>query len=305
MLSAGAELHLVPESFFSFPASLVEYLEEKKISFLFWVPSALRGIAHFDALKGRALPSLKKILFAGEVMPCKTLNYWKSHIPEGLFANLYGPTEATVDCTFFIVDRDFADDDSLPIGRQRDNVEVIVLDEQSKLVQGDEVGEIYIRGASLAIGYFDDPIRTAAAFLQNPTHTSYPDKVYRTGDLARYNEKGELVYCGRVDQQVKHLGHRIELGEIESTAGRLEGIRDVACIYNHLKSEIWLFYCSGNKDLTDDTVLAFLRLELPKYMIPKVTRSLNHLPVLTNGKLDRSSLQELSNATVEQEEKRP
>lgn len=292
-MATGAQLHLVPDKLFAFPATLVDYLEINKISFVFWVPSVLKGIVSLDVLKSRVLPSLRKILFAGEVMPCKTLNYWRSKVPNALYANLYGPTEATVDCTYFVVDREFEDGDSLPIGRERENLQVLVLGVDDLPVQGDAIGELCIRGSSLAIGYWRASEKTAKSFVQNPLISQYPDYLYRTGDLVRYNQRGELLYCGRKDQQIKYLGHRIELGEIEAVVNTMPGINEVSCHFSETHSQIWLFYSASSAKITDNHVHSALQSELPKYMLPKVIRKLSELPHLSNGKIDKVGLQEL------------
>ena len=103
----------------------VEYYKEKEVNMFFFVPSILVNIANMDILK-TCRPEFTKILFAGEVMPTKQLNYWIKHYPNTLFSNLYGPTEITVDCTFYTVDRKFEDNEPLPIGKKCRNSDVII-----------------------------------------------------------------------------------------------------------------------------------------------------------------------------------
>lgn len=188
--STGATLDIIPEVAFAFPVKLVRYLEEKKITSMFAVPSVLIQVANMDALSAVQKLSLKRVLFAGEVMPNKQLNYWRKHLPDTLFSNLYGPTEITVDCTYYIVDRAFRDDEPLPIGIPCRNSDVFLLDEEDHLVtEPGKRGELCVRGSSLALGYWNNPEKTAAAFTQNPLQAHYPERIYRTGDLAAWSDE--------------------------------------------------------------------------------------------------------------------
>ena len=167
---------------------------------------------------------LRTVLFAGEVMPVKHLNYWRKFLPDCTYANLFGPTETTDICTFYRVDRIFENDESLPIGKACDNCSVLLLTDDGREALPGEEGELIVRGSFLADGYYNDPEKTAAAFPQNPLNKAYPERVYRTGDIARLNEKGEFIYISRKDFQIKRSGYRIELGEIEAAVGSLDGV---------------------------------------------------------------------------------
>ena len=158
-------------------------------------------------------------------MPSKHLESWRSHLPNARFVNLYGPTEITCNCTYHILDPQRSYADGIPIGRAFPNEQVFLLAEDGREVtQPGTVGEICVRGTALALGYYCAPVHTAAAFVHNPLHSRYPERIYRTGDLGRYAENGELFFCGRKDFQIKHMGHRIELEEIERAIANLIGI---------------------------------------------------------------------------------
>ncbi|EOW0927091.1 AMP-binding protein, partial [Campylobacter upsaliensis] len=132
-------------------------------------------------------------------------------------ANLYGPTEITDVCCFYKVDREFKDDELLPIGKACKNTELLVFDENKNFInEAGKKGELFVRGTSLSLGYYNDIEKTKAAFIQNPLHHNYLDLLYKTGDIVAYNEFGELLCYGRLDNQIKFKGHRIELGEIEA-----------------------------------------------------------------------------------------
>lgn len=286
----AAMMYIIPEQLFAFPLNLLKYLNEKQINVIFWVPSALCLVVNLKALGKINLDFLKKILFAGEVMPNKQLNAWRKFLPQALFANLYGPTEITVDCTYYIVDREFNDDESLPIGISCKNTDILVLNEENKLVAQDEIGELCVRGTSLALGYYNNPQKTAEAFVQNPLNESYSEVIYRTGDLVRYNEFGELIYVSRKDFQIKHMGHRIELGEIETAISAIEGVDSNCCIYDEKLSKIVLFYTGK---AFEATIAEQLKKSLPTYMMPNKKVNLEKMPFNLNGKIDRVELKKM------------
>lgn len=288
MLKTGATLCLIPENLFMFPPMLLDYMREQEINIIFWVPSALSFVANVGILANKLVPSLKKVLFCGEVMPNKQLNMWRKAYPNVLYANLYGPTEITDVCAYYIVDRPFADNEPLPMGYPCRNTDILVLDETDKPVEGEAIGELCVRGSSLAYGYYRQPEKTAAAFVQNPLNTAYPEIIYRTGDLVRYNERGELVYVSRKDFQIKHMGYRIELGEIETAVSALDGVTMNCCLYDTVKSLITLFYTG---EAADKEILAALKNLLPAYMLPGAVHHLDSMPLNLNGKIDRTLLQ--------------
>src|SRR3569832_1399985 len=117
----------------------------------------------------------------------KHLNSWRKALHWTKFVNLYGPIEITVDCTYFVLDREFRDDEPLPIGLPCRNTDVLILNEANQPCSGAEVGELCVRGSSLALGYWNDPEKTAKAFVQNPLNPHYPETIYRTGDLVYRN----------------------------------------------------------------------------------------------------------------------
>jgi amino acid adenylation domain-containing protein len=288
-LSRGATLVLVPEELYLFPMRLIEYLRSAGVNFIFWVPSVLVNVANMDILAQTELPPLKQILFAGEVMPARHLNYWRKWFPHALFSNLYGPTEITVDCTYYIVDRFFADDEPVPIGFPCRNSDILILNAENGPVAPGERGELCVRGSSLALGYWNDPEKTAAAFVQNPLQPHYPERIYRTGDLVYRNGRGEIIFAGRLDQQIKHMGYRIELGEIETAVLGLPDVRNACAAYDAEKAQIVLFFEAG-RELDATFFKKSLATLLPKYMLPAAYRRMDCLPLNPNGKIDRKSL---------------
>lgn len=288
----GATMVIIPEHLFAFPKSLIEYLNSKEIDTLFWVPSALIGVANSGILEKAEIPVLKKVLFCGEVMPNKQLNIWRKRFPDILYANLYGPTEITDVCTYYIIDRQFADEEPLPIGFPCRNTEILVLNEADQAVQDGETGELCVRGICLSAGYYNNEEKSAAVFVQNPLNKKYRDIIYRTGDLVRYNERGEMLYIGRKDFQIKHQGYRIELGEIEAAAYGITQMKQCCAVYDADHQRIVL-YCVLNSLLSDKEIFLFLREKIPAYMLPKRIFIEDTLPLNANGKIDRLALKAL------------
>lgn len=287
MYSTGATLNIIPESCFAFPAKLVDYLNEEKISFVFWVPFVLVNVANLNIFETKKPQYMKDVFFAGEVMPNKHLNYWRKHLPNCRYANLYGPTEITVDCTYYEVKRMFTDSEPLPIGFPCKNTDVMILVDRKRLAKQGEQGELCVRGSSLALGYYNNPERTAQAFIQNPLHNHYPETIYCTGDVVYENEYGEIMYVGRIDSQIKHNGYRIELGEIETAILGSNLVKNCCVIYDFANKKIVMFYQSDNElDMAELRKSVLTRI--PKYMMPTVYRKEEILKQNGSGKIDRA-----------------
>ncbi|ELH3500531.1 amino acid adenylation domain-containing protein [Campylobacter upsaliensis] len=286
-IKEGGSVHLVPNSLFAFPLKVLEYLENEEVNTIFWVPSVLIYFANTQALEKFKLEKLKKVLFCGEIMPNKQLNYWRTHLPHTLFANLYGPTEITDVCCFYKVDREFKDDELLPIGKACKNTELLVFDENKNFInEVGKKGELYVRGTSLSLGYYNDIEKTKVAFIQNPLHHNYLDLLYKTGDIVAYNEFGELLCYGRLDNQIKFKGHRIELGEIEAVLNSHEKIKNSACIF---KDDKLIAFYESEEELD---LKGFCKQKLPPYMIASSFVRVEKFALNANGKIDRKILSE-------------
>lgn len=286
-LKFGATAWLIPKRLFSTPVELVRFLNEHEINTVCWVVSALTMVSAFDTFSVEIPRTLRTVAFGSEVFPIVQFNRWRAALPDADFINLYGPTEGTGMCCYYRVDRDFAEGDVIPIGRPFPNREILLLKEDGTEAKDGEEGEIVLRASSVTLGYYNDPERTAAAFVQNPLNTAYPETVYRTGDVGRWGEDGLLYFVSRRDYQIKHMGHRIELGEIEVTADGIEGVRMAACVYNASARRIVLCYI-GETD--EKTLLAALRGRLPRYMLPGRIVRMDSMPFTQNGKIDRVAL---------------
>ncbi len=281
---------LIPKQLFMFPIKLVEFLNAYRINTICWVVSALTMISAFRTFEKVVPEHLHTIAFASEVFPMKQFHIWKNTLPKARFINLYGPTETTGICCYYEVDREFALDEVLPVGRPFHNTEVILLDDNNRVPEPGQQGEICIRGTRLTMGYYKNPEVTDKAFVQNPLNDLYPELIYRTGDLGRYNDRGELVFLSRKDFQIKHMGHRIELGEIETIAAMHDDISICCCLFDNVKKKIILYYV-GTLEPKDAAV--YIKEKLPRYMVPNVIKQLETMPQTPNGKIDRKLLKEM------------
>jgi len=287
-IRSGAELCIIPTKLFGYPVRLLEYLNEKKINTVYWVPTALCIVSRLKALEKVNMPYLKQIMFAGESMPVKQLNVWRKHLPNAMYVNLFGPTEITDIGIYYIVNREFKNDESLPIGNACDNVSFLILNKDGQEVKNGQIGELCIRGSFLALGYYNNKEKTEEAFVQNPMNSHYPEIIYKTGDLVSINSLGELIYHGRKDFQIKHRGNRIELGEIENAAGNIENMDACAAGYDAEKERIVLFY--QGETVTEQMIRETMQKKVPAYMLPNVMIRMRDIPKNQNGKLDRKKL---------------
>lgn len=287
-LKFGCSMVIIPTEYFAFPGKLIPFLQEERITSIFWAPFALCVAANLKALEICALTDLRYVFFAGEPMPVKQLNYWREHVPGAQFINMYGSTE-TYGTLFYRVEREFQEGETLPIGGPCRNISAFVLDENDREItpQSREKGELCVRSSG-ALGYYCRREESGRSFVQNPLNPYYRDMICRTGDLVSYNEYGELLYHGRIDLQIKHLGYRIELGEIEAAAETLAEVEVCACRYDAEKQRILCFY--SGKEVERKVLAQHLGKKLPRYMLPGKYIYLEEMPRNKNGKIDRKNL---------------
>jgi len=288
----GASLHLVHDEMNLMLTKLVSWLQRREITTFFCVPSVMTILEKSGRLVPGALPKLRHVIAAGEVLHPGVLRRWMELYPHVQFTNMYGPTEITVDCNFHVIrEMPSADASVIPIGRPRRNMEVFVRQADGSLADapGSE-GEIVVRGRSVSYGYLNDPERTRAAFFQNPRHDLFPDRLYATGDLARIAPDGAFVFLGRRDQQIKYMGNRIELGEIEAMLLEAPGVVDGVVLFHDAPAAadkcigaLVQLQPGGDKA----RVLAALQQRLPGYMVPRKIAVASDLPRTPNGKADR------------------
>ena len=285
-ICVGATLMIPPKTYYTFPKKILHYIVEHRINTLIWVPSALCNVVNCNAFEVCVPDSVKLVIFCGEVMPCRHLNVWRHYISDAKYVNMYGPTEATYACTYYDIDREYADDEKLPLGRACENSSIILLGENGEPAGEGEIGEICILGQCLSNGYYNNIEKTSEAFVQNPLNTKWIELMYKTGDLAR-SENGVLIFEGRKDFQIKRLGHRIELGEIENAILSNPEVRQACCVFDPESCDISAIYAG---ELEEAELSGRLKDLIPHYMMPNAYHKLAALPLNLNGKIDRVKL---------------
>jgi amino acid adenylation domain-containing protein len=288
----AASVALVPRDALVFPVETARFIRDARISIWYSVPSALTMLFLRGGVDGPDFPSLRIVLFAGEVFPTKYLRGLMELIPQAAFVNLYGPTETNV-CTFYRVPPiDPGSTSPIPIGLPIDNVEVIVADEDGTPVRDGDVGEVWVRGATVMQGYWGDSARTEQALAADPQGRGGRDPFYRTGDLARRDRDGNLLLLGRRDDQIKSRGYRIELGEVEAAIYAHPSVVEcaVTAVPDELITNRIHAYVVARDGLGADDLTRFCAERIPHYMIPERFDFRDELPKTSTGKVDRQLL---------------
>ena len=285
-LTTGASLHLPDEGTRLSPERLRDWLVAERITVSF-LPTALAE--RVMTLEWPTHTTLRNLLVGAE-----TLRQFPSDELPFRVVNNYGPTECTVVATSGPVPREAYSADLPTIGRPIANTEVYILDENMQPAPVHAAGEVFIGGAGVARGYLNRPELTAERFVRNPFSRDPNARLYRTGDLARYLANGEIAYLGRIDEQIKIMGHRIEPNEIVAVLDRhpdIEASRVIAhgdvCSEKRLVAYV-VVHSASQPSAAD--LRSFLEKELPQYMVPAVFVRLDSFPLTQNGKVDRAAL---------------
>lgn len=272
--------------------SLVRLVSDAGCTIWFSVPSLLVYLLTTRALGAQDFPAVRKIVFGGEGFPKSKLRaLYEMFGARAELENVYGPTECTCICSAYTIgERDFDDMTNLaPLGEiaQSFGFDILPLDEVAP-----DFGELFLRGPQVGLGYYNDPERTARAFVQNPRHALYTDIGYRTGDMVCRDELGRLCFKGRRDFQIKHMGYRIELEEIEAALNTLPDVKECAVIYRNLREGLGQIVAFAAMDAPPESDILRTRLAgiLPSYMVPRQVVVLGDLPKNANGKVDRVAL---------------
>ncbi len=285
----GHTLHILPDEVRRDGEAMVSYLRQIKLDVLDCVPSQLKLLIAAGLLDGNGWTPLI-VLPGGEAIDEPT---WRllAQAPATDFYNMYGPTECTVDSTTACARSTPA---RPTIGRPLANARLYILDRRLQPVPIGVPGELYIAGAGLSRGYLNRPDLTAEKFIPDPFAAAPGNHLYKTGDLARYLPDGNIEFLGRIDQQVKIRGFRIELGEIEEVLKQHPALREVVVIVREDQpdNKRLVAYIVPSQEPVPSTgdLRTFLQDKLPDYMVPSTFVSLQSLPLLPNGKLDRQAL---------------
>jgi D-alanine--poly(phosphoribitol) ligase subunit 1 len=294
-LFSGASLSPISSEQVRDPRQLVEIINKTGCTIWFSVPSLLIYLLTTRALSASDFPNVRKIIFGGEGFPKPKLKQlYDLFGGRAELENVYGPTECTCICSAHTIGpSDFADMKALAtLGFLAPNFDCEILVQ----APGEDVGELFLRGPNVGLGYFNDPTRTAQAFEQNPTHCRFADIGYHTGDLVRRDGDGRLHFVGRADFQIKHMGYRVELEEIEAALSVVAEVKECAVIYRKLGgglAEIIAFAALSTPRTSEELIEGVAGI-VPRYMVPRRVTVLDVLPKNANGKIDRLALQTMA-----------
>lgn len=272
------------------------FIQRNQLTVWFSVPSIPALMRKKGFLKPGSFPSLRLSLFCGEPLPVASAQAWQESAPSSILENLYGPTELTIACLVHRWDPAesprLAVNGMVPIGRPYPGLGAVLLDDQLRPVQGGEPGELCVCGPQTVPGYWQDEVKTAERFVSVQMSPATTVRVYRTGDRAARRETGDYVYLGRVDHQIKVLGHRVELGEIEAALRTDPAVVEAVAVGWPVEDGTALgivAFVSGT-GVDSARLLERVRVTLPDYMTPRDIRLVETMPLNPNGKIDRNAL---------------
>jgi amino acid adenylation domain-containing protein len=289
---AGARLVLVPPSVSVFPAQVRTFIETTGITVWYSVPSILSMLVLRGGLQVGELPTLRTVLFAGEVFPTVHLRRLVALLPHVRFANLYGPTETNV-CTWWEVTGLSPDsDETIPIGRAIANVDVFAVTDDDRRAAPGERGELCVRGPTVMQGYLGDPDKTSSRLVPDPLGGVLGQRVYRTGDIVQESPDGNYRFLGRRDGQVKSRGYRIELGDVEAALGAHPSVLECAVVPvpDDIVGNRLSAYVASREPVSGAELAAFCAERIPSYMVPETFELADALPRTSTGKIDRTAL---------------
>ena len=283
-LLLGASVYTVPSEGIKY-MTVYKLLRDHKITFASLVPSVINYLKpYYQEIK---LPELRYCILTAEASNLENVKEWSKCIPGSKIWNLYGPTEATIWCTGY----EFAGNNSksyngmLAIGKPFSQVSAFIIDDSGNKVEINIKGELCVISNQLSIGYLHDQSRTDAVFIEKEGI-----RYYRTGDLCYADSEMDIIYCGRIDHQVKVQGFRIELSEIEVLVSDLYKKNNVAVAYKNKNDSTQICLFIEELGFDENAVKKELLERLPYYMIPTLIKSIDKLPINNSGKIDRKSL---------------
>lgn len=277
-LANCSTLYFPNKSLFAMPVKLIEYLNENKIDYICWVPSALSIIVRLKTFNYIKPQYLKYVLFVGEVFMPKYLNMWIKELPNIKYVNLYGSSELAGICLYKEINDILDEDKPIALGRALANNKVYL-----------DNGEIVVESDQIASCYVNDEEKNKSVFVERGD-----TRILKTGDYAFVNEEGDIVFTSRKDFQIKHMGYRIELQEIDLSVSSLDYIDNCAVLFDSKKDKI-VSFVSLNKVLESPVkrIIEDLKNKIPNYMVPNKVVILETLPLNANGKIDRVRLKGL------------
>ena len=290
-LTIGACCYIVPQKGIRF-IEIVKMLIEHKITVANLVPSVLQHLEKY--IQEIEFPDLKYSFFCGEKLSHQTVSKWSKKIIHAEIINMYGPTETTIVCTSYNWNEldSFAEknDDIVPIGKPFPNMDFVLLNKLNEQITNEEIGELCFSGKQVISSYLNNEFEEN--FIQVRDSGGNEKRYYKTGDLASLNSKGNLLFHGRVDNQVKINGHRIELNEIENKIQKItENNFFLACFQDEKRITQLVLFTESETDKFN--LRSKLENILPSYMLPNSIILIDSIPLTINSKVDLQKLKEL------------
>ncbi|PSL44993.1 amino acid adenylation domain-containing protein [Chitinophaga niastensis] len=287
-LAWGGTLHLFAKNTLRDAEQLLHYFSEHEIDCIKIVPSHWKALAFNNHL---LLPE-KLLVFGGEVLEQEVLDMIRNAGGRCTVVNHYGPTETTVGKLLHVVNNEHRYDTVVPIGRPFGNSFIYILNKSLGLSPVGVPGELYIGGAGVGKGYLNNKALTLKQFITDPCDITSPAMFYKTGDLVKYLPDGNVLFLGRMDDQVKIQGYRVEPGEITRVLNECELVKHGIVIAETETGGINRLagYIIAAGDFDREAIYAYLRLRLPDYMVPSILQEIVSMPLLPNGKIDRKAL---------------
>ncbi|MDO3624819.1 amino acid adenylation domain-containing protein [Mucilaginibacter sp. BT774] len=275
----GAGLVIINKNTLLDVKSFEKYIIAKKVTHIHAVPTYLAELTIED------MSQVKRVITGGESCLPALAAKWNNHCT---FINEYGPTETTITSIEYVFEKSGNPYPFIPIGRPVANTQIHMLGENKELMPFGEIGEIYIGGDGVTRGYLNRPELTKERFIENPHKPG--DRIYRTGDVGRWLPDGNIEYLGRIDDQVKIRGYRIELDEISAILEKHPKVTAAVVVARAVSGEDkeLIAYVTGPAEIAE--LNAYLKLQLPSYMVPGYYVSLETLPLTSNGKVDKKNL---------------
>jgi D-alanine--poly(phosphoribitol) ligase subunit 1 len=277
------------------PAELVAEITRNKCTFFFAVPTLFMFLDSMHLLTPDKLPSVSRFMFGGEGFPIARLRrFYAAFAGKAQLINCYGPTETSCICSGFEITSSALDttEGLAPLGRLNPSFSHRILDEELKPVAAGDIGELWLGGPCVGLGYLNNVEETARRFRQDPLIDGYRAILYQTGDLVLLDpQTGLLRFRGRADNQVKLRGYRVELEEIDHAMATIPGVvRALAVVIHDVNGSSRLIAAYSGSRLADADLLAHCNKHLPAYMVPSRFTWLEHIPTNANGKADRRAV---------------
>lgn len=290
-LIVGGKTVIFPEEAVISPSKFVSKLIEEQVTVLEVVPSYLGLVIDYIKFKKKKLENLKYMIVTGETLKPGLVSMWFELFPEIVMVNAYGPTEASDDITHFFI-HGKCDMEKIPIGKPIQNLNIYIVDEDSRLCSAGERGELWVSGIGVGRGYLNNPDKTKKVFAEDPFIGEKGVRLYKTGDIGAWLPDGNIEFFGRKDYQVKINGFRIELGEIEHELVKHPLIEEVVTVVVEDKQESSCLcsYVVSKSVIAAAEIKEYLAAKLPDYMVPYYIIHLDSLPLIDNGKVNRKAL---------------